>query len=196
MSARKLLAVAAITPLLLGVAAADAAPRKPAPKKPTCKLINDRAGDAVAPAAPVPNDPNLDILSADVATDATRLTAVIRVASLSGEGSTSPTGRSYSLVFNAKGTIVSVDGIVGPTGTTWFSGKGTGTVDPAKKEVRIHVPLSALSVPIKPGDKLLDVKAQTWRWVHGTRVVLGNVDTATTATGYTAGWPSCVKVGA
>ena len=194
MSVRTIAALAATTPLLLGVAAVDAAPR-PKPK-PVCNLIVDAKGDAVAPAAPMPNDPNLDILSADIATNATTLTAVLRIADLSGKGDTSPTGRAYTFVFTARGHVVSVEGIVGPSGVTWAGGKGSGTIDSKKNEVRVHIPLSTLPVQVKAGDKLNGLKAHTWRWVHGTRVVIGNVDTGVTNTAYTAGAPSCVKVGA
>jgi hypothetical protein len=198
MRIRSLIAVATVAPLLAGVGAAHAA-KKPPVKRPVCNLIPDSAGDGSdlgVGGLHGPNDPNLDILSADVATNATTLTAVIRVAGFSATSDTAPTGRAYDLVFHAGTKNVLVRALVNATGNTWAGGAGTGTVDTAAKEVRISVPLAKLPVPIKVGDKLTELQASTWRWGASTDAAIGSVDTATSVLTYTAGWPSCVKVGA
>lgn len=200
MSTRKLVALAAVAPLVLGVTAADAATKKkPAPKKPVCNLVVDPAGDAKG--LPVggdsgPNDPNLDILSADVVTNATTLTGVFRLAAVDGSGDTSPTGRGYELAFKVNGQAVGLLSTIGPDGSTWANGLGTGRIVPATKEIVFSVPIAQLSTPIKPGAKLTDITVNTWRRVTATGTGLGRVDTATGPKPYEAAWPSCVKAGA
>jgi hypothetical protein len=195
MRTRSLIAVAAIAPLLLGVGTASAA-KKPPAKKPTCKLVQDATGDGTGTGLGVdgPNDPNFDITYADLATNGKTLTTVLGLTTVDGSSNTSPTGRTYDVVFNVGTTAVTIRAMLAPTGNVWAGGKGTGYVDTAKKEIRINVPLSALAVAIKPGDKLTDLKAATWRWA-GTDVSLGKVDAAIGVVPYIAGWPSCVKVG-
>lgn len=199
---RKTLAAVAVVPLLVGVAAADAAPKaRPKPKpKPACNLIKDAKGDATdngtGRAVATPNDPNLDLLSADVATNATTLTAVFRLASVDGTGNNSPTGRAYNLSFLAKSTVIEIEALVGPGNLhKWADDKGKGTIDTGKKEIRVHVPLSALPVQIKPGDKFTEMKASTWRWVGITPISLGQADNGVATTPYSASYPSCVAVG-
>jgi hypothetical protein len=205
---RKTLAAAVAVPLLLGVSAADAAPKKkkPAPPKPVCNLVTDAKGDATdtgGTGAKAPNDPNLDIVSADIASDATRLTAVIRLDKLDDSENSSHLGRSYVVSFGAFGKTVSVRAITSPAGDSWHGGAGTGTVDKAKKEIRITVPLAKLSEeaklpqPLKSGIKVTSLTATSWRWVANTQATLGIADRAAGAgPGYTLGYPSCVKVGA
>jgi hypothetical protein len=197
MRTRSLVAAAAIAPLLLGAGAAHAAKPKPKPK-PVCNLIADAKGDATGTGFGNngPNDPALDIVSADLATDATRLTAVIRVAALAGSTDTAPTGRGYDVTFSVKGTTFAVRGVLSPAGDRWYDGNGTGVVDKAKNEIRITVPLAKFSVAIKPNDVLTGLKANTWRYVGGTaNVPMGRVDDAATGATYKVGSPSCVKVG-
>ena len=203
---RKTLAAAVIVPLLLGVSAVDAAPKKKPAPKPVCNLVTDAKGDATdtgGTGAKAPNDPNLDILRADIATNATTLTALIGLSALDDSENSSHTGRSYVVTFTAQGKTVTVRGITSPAGDKWADGNGTGTVDKAAKQVRIHVPLAKLSEmaqlpqPMKAGVKVTGISASTWRWVGTTEATLGIVDRATGAgPGYTLGYPSCVKVGA
>lgn len=202
MRTRSLVAAAAITPLLLSVGtayAAKPAAKKPPVRKPVCNLVTDAKSDATGTGfgSGGPNDPALDIVTADIATDATRLTAVIRVAGLSGSTDTSPTGRGYDVTFSVKGTTIAIRGVLSPAGDRWMDGNGTGVADKTKNEVRITVPLAKFSVPIKPNDVLTGLRANTWRYVGGSaNVPMGRVDDAASAKTYTAGWPSCVKVGA
>jgi hypothetical protein len=168
-----------------------------AKKKPACHLVADAAGDATGTGLPVgaPNDANLDIVGADIATNATTLTAVVRLASLAAGDSSAPTGREYQVVFNVGTTTSSVDAVISPSGTSWAGGIGKGVVDAAKKEIRISVPLSALDVPIKPKTPLTKVGARTYRVLGSDQILLGNTDSADSSSTYIAGWPSCVKVG-
>lgn len=202
---RKTLAAAVTVPLLLGVSAVDAAPKKKAPK-PVCNLVTDAKGDATdtgGTGAKAPNDPNLDILRADISSNATTLTALIGLSTLDDSENSSQTGRSYVVTFSVHGKTVTVRGITSPAGDKWADGNGTGKVDKAAKQVRIHVPLAKLAEmaqlpqPLKPGVKVTAISASTWRWVGTTEATLGIVDRATGAgPGYTLGAPSCVKVGA
>ena len=68
--------------------------------KPVCNLLIDPTGDVTVPSA------NLDIVSADIASDARRLTAVIRVSKLATSDGTAPTGVAYSFRFKLPGSAV------------------------------------------------------------------------------------------
>lgn len=200
MTLTKILATAALVPLVVGVGAADAAKPKPKPKPKTCFIMTDIAKDGTGTGngtpAVAPDDPSLDLLSADIATNAKTLTAVWRVSNVTPANTTSaPTGRAYTTTFNVRGQVVTVRAILSPAGDKWGDG-GTGKVDPAKNEVRMHIPLAKLAVPIKPNEKLTDFSATTWRWVGTTNATLGLVDRANGVKTYNATWPSCVTVGA
>jgi hypothetical protein len=167
-------------------------------RKPVCHLVSDPSGDATGTgtAATAPNDANLDIVGADIATNAKTLTAVVRLRALAMSDSASPTGREYQVVYNVGTTTGFVDAVISPTGTSFAGGKGKGVVDLKKKEVRISVPLSALQVPIPRTGKLTSIGARTYRVVGSDQIALGNADKADSASTYSVGWPSCVKVGA
>jgi hypothetical protein len=192
-----LASVALVAPALSAHASVDRK-RKPKPPPPVCKLVVDGSGDATGTGTAVngSNDPNLDIVSADVATNTKTLTAVVRLASLATGDNTAPTGREYQVVFTVGAVTGSVDAVMSPSGTSFAGGKGKGVIDLKKKEVRISVPLSSLTVPVKPKTKLTAIGARTYRVVGSDQVLLGNVDKADSTSTYIAGTPSCVKVGA
>ena len=200
-SPRKILATAAIVALVAGVSAADAAPRrrKPAPPKPVCKIIQDAKGDATEWIFTTgPNDPALDMISADLVTDATRVTAVWRMDKLTGDSTSWGVGRGFQTSFKVRGETLILQAVAAPNGNLWQNGAGTGTVDTAKNEVRMTVPIAKLRLPVKPGEKLTDIVATTWRTSGNTEFKVGRSDTANAVTPfyYVAGHPSCVKVGA
>ena len=87
-------------------------------------------------------------------------------------------------------------------------GAARGTVDPARNEVRVHVPAAALQGHVRKGTVLLDLHATTYlvwgQGVVGPRDVQGvTVPLHGTATGfdngdadrYVVGTPSCVRPG-
>jgi hypothetical protein len=196
---RRVLLVLVASTLCVPAIAAHATVTKKHRPKPVCKLVTDRSGDAkgTGTALTTPSsDANLDIISADVATNATTLTGVVRVSKLASSDSTAPAGWQYQVVFSVGGYTDTVEVVVGPSGTSWNGGKGTGKIDAAKKEVRISVPLSALHVPVKPGTVLTGIGARTFRVGSSNQIVLGLVDTADSSKTYVAGARSCVKVGA
>jgi hypothetical protein len=182
--------------LLAPALGAHAAPLKK--KKPTCNLVTDARGDATGTGLPVsaPNDGNLDIIGADLATNATTMTGVIRVASFSTADTSAPTGREYQVVYTVGTATGSINAVISPSGTSWAGGKGQGAIDTAKHEIHISVPLAALAVPVPAKAKLTAIGAATWRVGTTDQIALGNVDKAQSASSYIAGWPSCVKVGA
>jgi hypothetical protein len=183
--------VVAATALFLAAPswAATAAPQRTV--KPVCHLVTDPAGDATGTGTPVtaPNDPDLDIVGADIATNSSTLTAVVRLAAVAPSDSTAPTGMEYQVVFAVGTTTMAVDAVIAPNGTSWAAGKGKGVVNAAKKEIHISVPLSTLP-------KITGIGARTYRAVANDQILLGNVDKADGASTYLAGQPSCVKVGA
>ncbi|MCU1591852.1 MAG: hypothetical protein JWP11_3108 [Frankiales bacterium] len=207
MRIRPLLAAGCIAAVSCG-SVAVAAP-KPAPK-PACDVLVDPAGDELPP-----SDPSLDIVSADLANNATTLTAVIRVAKLSAADQMSPTGRYYNVTYDYRSTGLGsgpISALLTPTGDLWVNGDGTGVVDVAKSEIRISVPISRLGGhPLfKPGDALEHINAQSDlavpatpsptdqvpHYSFGASFNLFPVDRGVTEKTYPVGAPSCVKVGA
>ena len=210
---RPLVLLAASAALVTGAAAASAAPKKPAPVKPVCNLVVDdpndtfllRSQDGVVAG---PQEDALDIVSADLASDAKRITAVIRVKKLATTIATG-VGQGYELQFLNDGentlylsaTITNGAqafsvGFRDPTANTATSlGDASGVFDLAKNEVRISAPVSAFSAQgtgVKPG-KLLSIGTIT----ASRNLVAVNVfaDVSEGGTTYKAGAPSCVTPG-
>ena len=201
MTARALrLAVTAATGLsLLAAGGAVAAP------KPVCNLVSDAAGDVMLPSAA------LDVVSADIATDAKKLTGVIRVAKLANSDGTAPTGFAYNFRFKVAGSptqfYLLASNVPSPIGQTTFEygtielnrltplGDAKGVLDLAKNEVRVTAPTALGPVTVKPGTKIVDLQAITQRRFV---VLLSTADSTVIdeKRTYTAGTPSCVKPGA
>jgi hypothetical protein len=168
---------------------------RPKPK-PVCNLVTDPKGDVAT------GDAALDIVSADVATNATTITGVIRVAKLSSPDVMAPEGMFFQFNFtgSAGQTGQHLDAQLLPTGNVFQGGAGTGVVDLAKSEIRISVPLSQWTAAstIVPGPPFHNFIVYA---DHGNPVVAAPDsftfagDTATGKTTYTPGTPSCVAVG-
>lgn len=190
-----LLAIGAVAVVALGSPADSAARRpKPKPPKPACNLVLDVGGDA--------SDSSLDVVSADVATNATTLTWVIRPRQLTSSPDTqSPTGRAWQLSFvvGAKQVTLGVtDGPFGPQELIAYEGKIS--VDPSRNEVRYSVLLKSLTVPIVNGSSVLTGLTTLTESVVQKPSPLGytgllHADNAAGSRSYLAGFPSCVAVG-
>lgn len=195
MTTRTTLAVSAAL-ALAAAGAAQAAPR-PKPKPPLCNLVTDPAADVATGAK------SLDIVSADVATDGRIVTGVIRLAKAAAPGSdtSSPTGGFYQLQFTYNGTGHNLTAHVTPAGQVYGpDGKGKGTFDVAKNEVRIHVKPSDLAgAPVfKPGALLTNFVVRTD--VGNPTLPVGSTfhlagDTASGNKVYPVAHPSCVRPG-
>lgn len=200
-SLRTVLAATSVAAVALA-GGAVAAPTKAAP---VCNLIMDPAGDTAGPSTA------LDIVSGDIASNGKTLTGVIRLAALAESDLSSPTGVAwgmrltspkaelpyYLLATKFQGSAVEFTyGQVDGTSLVEL-GAGTGIVDVAKKEVRIHAPVKAFG--LKPGTKVTDLTAQGRRAIGTAGVALyTNADSSdpTTSKSYTTNAPSCVKPGA
>lgn len=205
----------AVAASLVGAGVANAAVKRPKPK-PVCNLIADDKADASFLGA-APNDPNLDIVSGDIASNAKTITAVLRLASFAETDPQAPLGRGYYLEFNAPGldTPIYFNFQITPdlkrfawgtqevlaTGNGSYVKKGdaTGVLDAAKGEIRISVPVADVNAvgKVKPGAKLTNLAASS-TMVLGTSVTGGLVSTVDDAAGtkpYIAGAPSCVTPG-
>lgn len=180
-----------------GLAAVALAPiAAAAPRPVSCNLVTDARGDAVN-ATGVPAGAGDDILSADVASNGTTLTGVVRVAGLSAPDPQAPAGRAYFLEFFAPGTTdllflaartplsgatftygyVSDNPVTG-TKTTHALGTATGVLDTARGEVRISIPISGYAptgAKLNRGGRLTDLSSRVARMVTG----LPSVDTPT-----------------
>lgn len=176
------------TALLLtaGAGYASAAPKpKPKPLKPVCNLVVDDKGDAGVSGA-VPGADGDDIISADIASDGTTLTGVIRTVGLAAVDPQAPMGRSYFVEFTAPGSadVLFLSARTYPTGTkfvygysgvdpnttvntSYTLGEASGTVDLEKKEVRISAPVKGFvdgaKAKLGKGAKLGTLGAKVYR---------------------------------
>jgi hypothetical protein len=179
-----LLASALLVSGALGaVHTASAAPAK-GKVKPVCNLVADASGDASLGGAP--GGAGDDIVSADIATDKTTLTGVVRLAGLAANDPEWLNGRAYFAEFTAPGSpdVLFVQARAYPTGTIWSYGytgvdptsgintsytlgAATGVIDVAKKEVRISAPVKGFvdgaKAKIGPGAQLKGLGARVYR---------------------------------
>jgi hypothetical protein len=175
------------TSLLLtaGAGYASAAPAKPKPKpKPVCNLVVDDKGDGTY--NNVPGADGDDILSADVASDKTTLTGVIRLGSVAANDPQAPLGRAFNVLFTAPGSpdLLFVAARMYPQGaqyvygyqavdpdsginTNYQLGTASGVVDTAKNEIRISAPVKGFvegaKAKLAPGAKLAGLGAEAYR---------------------------------
>ena len=184
--------------------------------KPVCNLMVDDKGDAQF-LGEAPNDPNLDITGADIASDKQTVTAVLRLASFATTDPQSPLGRGYYVLFSAPGLDFPIyfnmqitpdltryawgdlETLATGSGSYVKKGVATGSLDAAKGEIHISVPMADLNTLVKvtKGTKLSNLTASATA-VLGTSAsggLVSTVDDATSSTFYTAGAPSCVTPG-
>lgn len=213
MRTRPALAIVLAASVVLG-GAATAAP-KAKPVKPVCNIVTDPKGDTFllrtqdGAGAYGPQEDALDIVSADLASNAKKITAVIRVAKLA-ESIATGRGQSYEMQFLTNGTEnklylsatilngAKTFGVGFRDATSNLSsslGEASGVFDLAKSEIRITAPVSTFSGQgdgVKPGTVLTvgDLTASR-------NIVVANVfaDVATDGGSYRAGNPSCVTPG-
>lgn len=210
--ARPALAIALGASLVIaGTADAKA---KPKPKPLPCNMVTDPANDADIQGG-VGNDDSLDITSFDVASDDKKVTMVWRVKKASLKSSVFPVGgiqwdANFDLgEFHLTYSVAS-DGTT-PTGI--FSEQATGnanvlgfypaSVDTAKNEVHMTVPVSDFPARIKPGMVFSNFALDTanGKVVLSTGVVDGSGgglygdSVAAPDSAYKAGAKNCVVVG-
>ena len=191
-----------------GTASAAAKPRP----KPVCHVVTDPAGDAtgfLVTSSPLPSDDHLDILSADIASDAKNVTAVIRLKAV-GADSTSPTGGTVYFNFSIAATKVFLAAVLdgatatyeagdftGPSGQRHRVADATGFIDPKTSSIHITTPANTFSSTIKKGTKLntFDVLAQRYIGSSAAGGVTPTADEATADKVVVAGTPSCVTPG-
>lgn len=184
--------------------------------KPTCNMVTDSTRDELN--ATGQYDPSLDITSADVATNKTMLTAVIRVAKLStGFDATAPFGRMWSLLMAVPGASagqVVVSGEDGPFGVRDAQGLGGKvTLDTKTNSILVTEKLSTLASSFKAHivyrkTRLTQLYASAGAVVEEPDAGgLSNLDfqevgghdgapnSGSSPASYLAGAPSCVKVG-
>ena len=183
------LALVPVAALVALVAPAAVAAPKVAP---SCNTITDPAGDTFAfrtqndpPAgspAYGPQDDNLDLISADLASDGKVVTAVVRIKKLSRTVQTSPTGLTAAIGFliGSGDTVVRLQAVLAtgqadrfevsaippdnlPNQPSTYVGDVTGVVDLAKNEVRITAPAAMLAPygTLKPGTPLIPNDAES-----------------------------------
>jgi hypothetical protein len=192
---------------------AKAKHKQPKPKpKPVCNLVTDPKGNE----GPSQNgqgwaDPALDIVSADIASDAKNVTAAIRVAKLTIPDSQAPAGIFYRFEFVGSRSQIAhdLDVKIAPTlsGTwapVWQDGKnGTGVIDTAHNQIRITLPMSFFGTganAVAPGGPPFHTFTVTADWADPALEgplqggEFGQNVLNTTAT-YVMGTPSCVPVG-
>jgi hypothetical protein len=197
-------AVAALLATSVVVGGAAVAAPKAAP---VCNLVQDDTGDTES--APFPASNAIDIKSADIASDGTTLTAVLRVAKYTANETETIYGKRYIVAFEGAGLksmyLTALDYPVGvsynfgevtesATGPTYSStGTAKGSIDAAKGEIKISVTASDLAAAsfgkLQKGGLLKGINAVTFRRI-GNQLFEG--DDASTSKKYTVGAASCV----
>jgi hypothetical protein len=208
MRTRLFVTTAAVAAIATALPAQAATKPKPKPK-PVCNVLTDPADDAgpfAGIAGASTNDPSLDVVSADVATDATRLTAVIRVKKLTKDAATTPlsqVGRRWMLRFTVGSTVVQVATTDGPLDTSYQRGATNGVLDTTTNEIRVTIPLASIpGVKIVKGSVLQNIDVLTNYFLTfrrsdgiGDGLSAAPADNGKTTKTYVAGTPSCVKIG-
>lgn len=193
-------AVAIVAAMLTGAAPAHAT---------SCNIVSDASGDGYIAPTTVANHPDLDIVSADVASDSTYLTAVFRLSDVDPVSISK--GTEYDLAFTLNGeqlqftaqsqlkTTTYTLSMLGtePGGVVGVYQKvadGTGVWDTVANEVRITVLVSDVTshVALATGDVLDSFYAVSYRFAG----VWAAADHAYGNTSYAAGDASCVTPGA
>lgn len=186
-----------------------------APKPPPCQLTKDDKGDVYAvrnvPDQKTP-DPALDLVSADVGSNATTLTAVIRVDKLAAPA-TSPVGVNYSMTFNVTGSDLlyyasatrgpavtgfdfgSRENLPAVTSVSTSRGVPTGVFDEGTSEVRISIPLEMFGDTAKFALGKTKVSVIEVFASRGTAHRGPFADDAPGGKSYVHGGASCVPVG-
>lgn len=195
-------------PALLGALAGAPA----AEAKSVCHLLTDRKADAtqlyVAPEGLAPNDPALDIRSADIAGNGRQVTTVLRVTAFARNGTTSPYGYAWYVYFTVDGQEFFTRASAGPAGDVFSVGyvgaegvrtalaepdaKGTFVAD--RGEIRVSFAAAQLAElkPYRKGTRVAGLRALANR--SAGPVVL-QADEATGGRAYYDSTPSCVKPG-
>lgn len=195
--------VLTVTVVLLGLTVSPAyAKTKP---KTYCNLVKDVANDAsIGGAGTTTYDPSLDVVSADIATNAKNLSGVIRLKDLqtSDQDQYGKTGRTWTLSFTAGNNTVGLVVYVTPFGVSF--GRGSGVVDYDHNYIQFNVALADVAYAgIKKGVALRNIRASSNMVVglppaaglgYGTWPTGGSVDAATSLSPYPADALSCVKV--
>ena len=193
--------------LALAAALTSAGLAAAAPAAPVCNLVTDDAGDTAS--APFPASNAIDIKSADIASDGTTLTAVLRVVKYTPNETETVYGKRYIVAFEGAGLksmyLTALDYPVGvsynfgevtesATGPTYSStGAAKGSIDAAKSEIKISVSAADLAAAgfgkLQKGGVMKGINAVTFRRV-GNQLFDG--DDASTSKKYTVGAKSCV----
>lgn len=206
MSFRTVAVLLAGTLLVSGTAAAAA----PASVSSGCPLLVDARDDATGAGSvgvSLPNDPHLDVVSADLDTHGGTVTGVIRLTELGAVDPLAPTGRTYYLNFSAPGAELYLSAAVHPIGEVLYragvrdSARRTlstvsGTLDTARAELRITAPVTAFGPYAKrlsPGRVLQRIDVLTQRLVATPQTggVTLTADAATTGRTHVVGSRGC-----
>jgi hypothetical protein len=212
-----------LTPLFLLAGVLVALPAQAAAPK-ACKLISDPKNDAddIGPLLTGGrNDPALDLVGGDIASNAKQVTTVVRVTKLAKVIPTSPLGATYYFNFSVKGvdffTQASRIATTGDSASVGYiaslrtplpDSSAKVVFDDKKNEIRVTFNAAQLNpqAPLKPGTKITALQVLADRYVGtGIKAPKGSpagipgavlqADEASGVKGYIAGSPSCVLVG-
>ena len=175
---RRLVPFAAFGTVLVLTPGALAAPK-------ACKLVRDERDDVIgtvdfAPTNRFYGDTDLDILSADVATNAKYVTAVVRPATLRADNTQSPLGRMWQLWFSVEGKTFSLSAVAAPDGevaqlayeaapgevvSVVGLGRVSLTLDYQRREVRMTAPVSRFAphASMRRGQVISDLVVHTYK---------------------------------
>lgn len=206
-------ALSAVVPLPGGPTAAAA--------KRSCQLVTDSRGDTSQQGVVPTDEPALDILSADVATDAEWLTVAVRVVKLDIPESGVPPMRRWSVLLTTGDGVRYIvqarqghGGTAGDVSVVDGDEDGVWTQTPVQAQVRVHLDTVRAEVRIslrrgelgdsgglRPGKRISGLRAVSWHENTLAVPVLklagewDGADDARSERSYVAGSPSCLKPG-
>jgi hypothetical protein len=182
--------------------------------KPPCPLLTDPAGDAENLSEPIADDPSLDFISADITSDASRLTVVMRLVELRLPAPGSPTGALYEFGFRVDGvdyllrakyspvtgekfSLVTQDSSSLPVADVYVYSSTPvpvdGVFDTDLGEIRMTVALKDVPPGLRGGQVATAFRLVSWmeveEWVMSADFI------EQTGRSYRLGSPGCVAVG-
>lgn len=189
------------------------------PSRPACPLMVDPQGDTGHQNTSIGDDPALDFVSADVASNRTHLTVVMRFAQLAMPPAGSPGGAMYDYAITVNGTEFvlvaayrtgigaefrlrtrqwTTVGPVGPVGPievfrlTTVEARVDGVFDEDRSEIRMTVAIADMP-GVRPGHKVTDFRLMSWMYAGDVGASTDGIRLSNRP--YVIGSRSCVAVG-
>ena len=157
--------------VLTGLAADSASAGPPRKPPPLCNLVvddkkDDATGSPIGP-VPLPNNPDLDVVTGDIASNGRTIAVAMRLAALGTSDQEAPTGRVYTFSWKVGAQGYSLVLTINNSGEIFVNNAAAKyAFDTARKEIRMWIDHAALTPPpvAKAGTRYQDMVIRTNRW--------------------------------